>query len=99
MHKQIACTPDWQPVFALADSALANWGEVVNDWLNAAAVLIWEKLSSRTQTCGRPLPMSEVVLDAARAIEGLESVEALVRLQGQDGLPLSETLQRVRVET
>ena len=92
VHKQIACTPDWQPVFALADSALANWGEVVNDWLNAAAVLIWEKLSSRTQTCGRPLPMSEVVLDAARAIEGLESVEALVRLQGQDGLPQSETL-------
>jgi hypothetical protein len=41
--------------------------------------------------------MSGIVLDAARAIEGLESVEALERLQGKRGLPDSETLLRVRV--
>jgi hypothetical protein len=33
-------------------------------------------------------------LDAARAIEGLESVEALQRLQGRNGLPEGETLRR-----
>ena len=41
--------------------------------------------------------MSSIVLDAARAIEGLESVEALERLEGRNGLPDSETLVRVRV--
>ena len=97
VHKSVGCTPDWEPVAALAEAALARAGDVVNNWLNAAAVLAWEQLSGEAPTCGRELRMSEVVLDAARAIEGLESVEALVRLQGQGGMPQSETLQRVRV--
>jgi hypothetical protein len=41
--------------------------------------------------------MSSIVLNALCAIEGLESVEALERLQGNGGLPDSETLLRVRV--
>ena len=97
VHRSVGCTPDWEPVAALAEAALARAGDVVNNWLNAAAVLVWEQLSGEEPTCGRELRMSEVVLDAARAIEGLESVDALVRLQGQGGIPQSETLQRVRV--
>jgi hypothetical protein len=41
--------------------------------------------------------MSSIVLDAVRAIEGLESVESLERLQDNGGLPDSKTLLRVRV--
>ena len=49
------------------------------------------------QRCEESVRMNSIVLDAARAIEGLESVEALERLQGRSGLPDSETLLRVRV--
>ncbi len=41
--------------------------------------------------------MNSIVLDAASVIKGLESVEALERLQGNGGLPDSETLLRMRV--
>ena len=41
--------------------------------------------------------MESVVLDAARAIEGHQSIESLERLQGRGGLPDGETLMRVRV--
>jgi hypothetical protein len=95
--RKVGCTPDWQPVAALAESALARTGDVINNWLDAAAVLTWQQIFGAPDSCDRKLAISEVVLDAARAIEGVESVEALLRLQGQNGMPQGETVQRVRV--
>jgi len=96
----VACTPDWEPLASMMTSALESWGELINSWLNAAALLAQQSLGlqgEETARCEAAVRMSSIVLDAARAIEGLESVEALERLQGNGGLPDSETLLRVRV--
>jgi hypothetical protein len=100
VQETVACTPDWQPLVLLLTSALESWGELINSWLNAAALLAQETIGIERQKSGRceeAVRMSSIVLDAARAIEGLESVEALERLQGNGGMPDSETLLRVRV--
>ncbi len=100
VQEVVACTPDWQPLAMMMTSALESWGELINSWLNAAALLAWQSIGSagqETARCEASVRMSSIVLDAARAIEGLESVETLERLQGKGGLPDSETLLRVRV--
>jgi len=97
VHVKVGCTPDWQPVAAMAESALASLGNALDNWMNAAAVLVNERVSGRAHACETNVPLKEIVLDAARAIEGLESVEALQRLQGRGGLPEGETLRSVRV--
>jgi hypothetical protein len=84
----------------MVTSALESFGELVNNWLNACSLLVHEglgTLENNEQRCEESVRMNSIVLDAARAIEGLESVEALERLQGRSGLPDSETLLRVRV--
>jgi hypothetical protein len=97
VHVKVGCTPDWQPAAAMAETALASLGKVLDNWLNAAAVLVNERVSGKAHGCETDVPMKQIVLDAARAIEGLESVEALERLQGRNGLPEGETLRSVRV--
>jgi hypothetical protein len=100
VQEVVACTPDWQPLALMMTSALESFGELINSWLNAAALLARDRIGSDAQETGRcdvSVRMSSIVLDAARAIEGLESIEALERLQGKGGLPDSETLLRVRV--
>ncbi len=100
VQEVVACTPDWQPLAQMMTSALESWGELINSWLNAAALLAQQSIGvqgQETARCEVSVRMSSIVLDAARAIEGLESVEALERLQGNEGLPDSETLLRVRV--
>ena len=97
VHVNVGCTPDWQPAAAMAESALASLGKALDNWLNAAAVLVNERVAGKTQECETSVPLKQIVLDAARAIEGLESVEALERLQGRNGLPEGETLRSVRV--
>jgi hypothetical protein len=100
VQEVVACTPDWQPLALMMTSALESFGEVFNNWLNAAALLARDRIGSggeETSRCDVSVRMSSIVLDAARAIEGLESIESLERLQGKGGLPDSETLLRVRV--
>jgi hypothetical protein len=100
VQETVACTPDWQPLAEIMTSALESWGELLNSWSNAAALLAQQSIgveSQKSARCQESVRMSNIVLDAARAIEGLESVEALERLQGNAGLPDSETLLRVRV--
>jgi hypothetical protein len=100
VQRIIACSPDWQPLVSMVTSALESFGELVNNWLNACSLLVHEglgTLENNEQRCEESVRMNSIVLDAARAIEGLESVEALERLQGRSGLPDSETLLRVRV--
>jgi hypothetical protein len=100
VQEVVACTPDWEPLASMMTSALESWGELINSWLNAAALLAQQSIGlqgEETARCEASVRMSSIVLDAARAIEGLESMEALERLQGNGGLPDSETLLRVRV--
>ena len=101
VHEVVACTPDWQPLTLMATAALESVGEVINSWMNAAALLARDRIAGGEggggSSCEPAVRMSGIVLDAARAIEGLESVDALERLQGKRGLPDSETLLRVRV--
>ena len=97
VHVQVACTPDWQPPALMAETALLSLGSMLDNWLNAAAVLVDERVSGRSYGCERSVPLKQIVLDAARAIEGLESLEALERLQGRGGQPEGETLRSVRV--
>ncbi len=61
-------------------SALESLGELINSWMNAAALLARYSIGSDVQETGRfeaSVRMSSIVLDAAQAIEGLESVQAL----------------------
>jgi hypothetical protein len=100
VQRIIACSPDWQPLVSMVTSALESFGELMNNWLNSCSLLVHESLGisgNNEQRCEESVRMSSIVLDAARAIEGLESVEALERLEGRSGLPDSETLLRVRV--
>ena len=97
VHVKVGCTPDWQPVASMAESTLESLGNALDNWLNAAAVLVSERVSGRAHACDTSVPLKQIVLDAARAIEGLEGVEALQRLQGRGGLPEGETLRSVRV--
>jgi hypothetical protein len=55
-------------VAALANAALARTGDVINNWLNAAAVLAYEEILGSSRTCARLTKVSDVVLDATRAI-------------------------------
>jgi hypothetical protein len=97
VHVKVGCSPDWRPLAAMAESALESLGKGIDNWLNAAAVLVAERTFGKAHTCEKNVKLKQIVLDAARAIEGLESVEALERLQGRGGLPESETLRSVRV--
>lgn len=97
VHVKVGCTPDWQPVAAMAETAIESLGKALDNWLNAAAVVVHERLTGKEFSCETSIPLKQIVLDAARAIEGLESVEALEKLQGRNGVPESETLRSVRV--
>lgn len=97
VHVKVGCTPDWQPVAAMAESALESVGKALDNWLNAAAIVVHERTTGSAFSCEANVPLKQIVLDAARAIEGLESVEALEKLQGRNGAPESETLRSVRV--
>jgi hypothetical protein len=100
-HELVACTPDWEPLMLMASSTLESVGEVINGWLNAGAMLVRDRIGADSDGAGRrcdeAVRMQSVVLDAARAIEGHQSIEALERLQSRGGLPDGETLTRVRV--
>jgi len=79
VQEVVACTPDWQPLALIMTSALESWGELINSWLNAAALLAQQSIGiqgQETARCDASVRMSSIILDAARAIEGLESVEA-----------------------
>ena len=100
VQRIIACSPDWQPLVSMVTSALESFGELVNNWLNACSLLVHESLGmseNKAERCEESVRMNSIVLDAARAIEGFESVAALERLEGRGGLPDSATLLRVRV--
>jgi hypothetical protein len=100
-HEVVACTPDWEPLVRMASSTLDGIGEVIDGWLNAAALLVRDRLGGESEEgdsrCNEGVRMNSVVLDAARAIEGHSSIQALERLQNKGGLPDAETLMRVRV--
>ena len=100
-HEFVACTPDWEPLMLMASSTLESVGEVINGWLNAGAMLARDRIGAESDgapsRCDEAVRMESVVLDAARAIEGHQSIESLERLQGRGGLPDGETLMRVRV--
>ena len=77
VQEVVACTPDWQPLALMMTSALESFGELINSWLNAAALLARDRIGSDAQETGRcdvSVRMSSIVLDAARAIEGLPYV-------------------------
>jgi hypothetical protein len=44
-HRKVGCTPDWQPVAAMAESALTSFGKALDNWLNAMAVVVNERVS------------------------------------------------------
>jgi hypothetical protein len=74
----------------MVTSALESFGELVNNWLNACSLLVHESLGmseNKAERCEESVRMNSIVLDAARAIEGFESVAALERLEGRGGLP------------
>lgn len=103
--KVVACTPDFEPLFDLATTALQSLGLAMDAWLNFAALQLSAALGGRQPTCngesldavgGVQLRLEDVVLDAARAIEG-RTIEDIELLAGRGGLPRSETLTKVRV--
>jgi hypothetical protein len=49
VQETVACTPDWQPLVLLLTSALESWGELINSWLNAAALLAQETIGFERQ--------------------------------------------------
>ena len=95
--KAVACTPDWQPVGDLLSNSLLALGDVLTNWMNVGAMLIQQKITGYTAKCTTELDMSAYVEDGAKAIEGVQSLEALTRLTYNNGMPMSETLARVRV--
>jgi len=95
--KSIACTPDWQPVADLWTNGLLALGDVLTNWMNIAAMLIQQKITGVTIKCDKEVLMESFVQDAAIAIEGGESLQALQTLTFNNGLPMSETLKKIRV--
>jgi hypothetical protein len=55
VHEVVACTPDWQPLTLMATAALESVGEVINSWMNAAAVLAPDRIAGRRQVAASPL--------------------------------------------
>lgn len=96
LQQKIACTPDWEPVADLVSSGLESVGTVMNNWLNVAALLLQEKITGKRSVCDKETFLADVVLDAGRAIEGIQSVDDLQRLQGNN-LPRGETMEKLRV--
>jgi hypothetical protein len=72
VHVKVCCTPHWQHVASMAESALSSLGKTINNLMNDVAVLVNECLSGRAHACEMSEPMKEIVLDAVvRAIRGL----------------------------
>ena len=65
VHVKVGCTPDWQPAAAMAETALASLGKVLDNWLNAAAVLVNERVAGKAHACETSVPMKQIVLDSA----------------------------------
>ena len=51
-----------------------------------------ERISGVAHECETNVPLKDIVMKAAWAIEGLEIVEVLQRLEGRNGMQESETL-------
>ena len=71
VQEVVACTPDWQPLAQMMTSAIESWGELVNSWLNAAALLAQQSIGvqgQETALCEVSVPMSSIVLDAAQPL-------------------------------
>lgn len=77
--KAVACTPDFEPAGALCAAALQGLGLTLDAWLNFGALQLGAALGGRAPTCNGQsldaahavqLRLEDVVLDAARAIEG-----------------------------
>jgi hypothetical protein len=103
--KHVACTPDFEPLFDLATTALQSLGLAADAWLNFLVLQLRAALEGRAPTCNGErvdaahavqLRLEDVVLDAARAIEGRTHAD-LELLASRGGLPRSETLAKVRV--
>jgi hypothetical protein len=103
--KMVACSPDFKPTFDLATTALQSLGLAIDAWLNFASLQAGAALGGRVPTCNDEpfdadhvvqLHLEDVVLDAARAIEG-RTIQDIELLAGRGGLPRSETLTKVRV--
>lgn len=103
--KAVACTPDFEPAGALCAAALQGLGLALDAWLNFGALQLGAALGGRAPTCNGQsldaahavqLRLEDVVLDAARAIEGRSAAD-LELLASRGGLPRSETLAQVRV--
>lgn len=103
--KKVACSPDFLPLFDLATTALQSLGLTIDAWLNFASLQLGAALGGRVPTCNDEpfdadhvvqLHLEDVVLDAARAIEG-RTMQDIELLEGRGGLPRSETLTKVRV--
>ena len=52
VQEVVACMPDWQPLAQMMTSALESWGELVNSWLNAAALLAQQSIGVQGQETG-----------------------------------------------
>ena len=104
--KAVACTPDFDPLFDKATTALQSLGLAVDAWLNFMSLQLSSALGGTLPTCNGEnlgsdnlrvqLGLEHVVLDAARAIEGRTRADLEI-LAGRGGLPRSETLAKVRV--
>jgi hypothetical protein len=103
--KHVACTPDFEPLFDLVTTAMQSLGLAADAWLNFLVLQLRAALQGRPPTCNCErvdaahavqLRLEDVVLDAARAIEGRTHAD-LELLASRGGLPRSETLAKVRV--
>ena len=52
VQEVVACMPDWQPLAQMMTSALESWGELVNSWLNTAALLAQQSIGVQGQETG-----------------------------------------------
>lgn len=96
LHQKISCTPDWEPLADLISSGFESVGTVMNNWLNIGMLLLQEKITGTRSSCNKETFLADVILDAGRAIEGIQSIEDLERLQGSN-LPRGETMRKLRV--
>jgi hypothetical protein len=64
----------------------------MDNWLNAMTVVVNERISGVAHECETNVPLKDIVINIAWAIEGLEIVEVLQLLEGRNRMQESETL-------
>ena len=67
----------------MSESSFTSFSKAIDNWLNAMVVVVNERVSDVAHECETNVQLKDIVLNAALAIEALEIVKGLQRLQGR----------------